>query len=236
VTAALRQAVRAANEHLMAYNLQVEGLNKQQGSLTCAVLRDEELFLAQAGTALGFVTHQGEIERLPPAPPGHAIPLGVGYGVDTRFYHSWVTPGDVLLLAEPAFVSQPDSAIAGAVTYQGVETGLKKLEQLCQESGVRQARLLFVEFSAAVAPVAETYTAGRSHQPAEQAPSVGAARRCELTRAPTPDVRTAPVRWCTRWIPRHRRSMWNDGRAEQRPGLHGELPGWPVEPADWWSG
>jgi hypothetical protein len=152
VTAALRQAIRAANEHLMRYNLRVEGVSKQRAGVTCAVLREEEVFIAQAGPTLTLIAHQGQLERLPPRPSGQVTPLGVGYGVDTRFYHSWVHPGDVILLSSPEFGVHDDDAIGRAIIYEGVTAGVANLAQLARD---QTARLLLVEFSATMAPVAQ---------------------------------------------------------------------------------
>jgi hypothetical protein len=146
VTAALRKAIRAANEYLMRHNIRMEGIDKQHGGITCAVLREEEVFIAQAGPALAFIAHQGQLERLPPRPPGDASPLGISYGVDTRFYHSWVHPGDVLLLAEPSFERHSDQAVGSAVIYEGISTGINNLAKMMGND--RHARLLLVEFSA----------------------------------------------------------------------------------------
>ncbi|MBN1318975.1 MAG: hypothetical protein JXA42_26065 [Anaerolineales bacterium] len=154
VTAALRQSVRAANEYLMRYNLREEGVDKQRGSVTCAVLRDEELFIGQAGDTLAFISHQGQLERLPPRVPGLITPLGVGYGVDTRFYHSWIHPGDMLLLANPSFSPHQDSIIAEAITYEGITAGIDNLTKICKSTSPVDARIMLVEFS--VGQVAET--------------------------------------------------------------------------------
>ena len=153
VTAALRQAIRAGNEHLMRYNTRVEGVSKQQGGITCAVLREEEIFIAQAGPTLALIAHQGQLERLPPRPSGQITPLGVGYGVDTRFYHSWVHPGDVVLLSSPEFGVHDDGEISRAIIYEGVTAGIGNLAQLAARD--QAARLLLVEFSATVPAVTQ---------------------------------------------------------------------------------
>lgn len=150
VTAALRQAIQAASEHLVRHNARAEGVEKQQAGVTCAVLRDEEVFVAQAGQTLAFVGHQGRLERLPPRPSGYVTPLGAGNGLDTRFYHSWVHPGDVLLLAEPALEEQSDETIGGAIIYEGVASGINKLSKLLNGDG--NTRLMLVEFAAATVP------------------------------------------------------------------------------------
>jgi hypothetical protein len=146
VTAALRKAIRAANEYLMRHNVRVQGVDKQQGGITCAVLRDEEIFIAQAGPSLAFVGHQGRIERLPPRRPGDAAPLGMSYGVDTRFYHSWIHPGDVLLLTDGNLERHTNEVIGSAVIYEGVTAGIKNLAALANAD--EQLRLLLVEFVA----------------------------------------------------------------------------------------
>lgn len=153
VTAALRQAIRAVNEHLMRYNTRVEGVSKQQGGVTCAVLREEEVFIAQAGPTLALIGHQGQLERLPPQRSGQITPLGMGYGIDTRFYHSWVNPGDVILLSSPDFGPHDVEEIRCAIMYEGVTAAIANLAQLSSQD--QTARLLLVEFSATVEPVAQ---------------------------------------------------------------------------------
>ena len=196
VTAALRQAIRAANEHLMHYNMRIEGVDKQQAGVTCAVLREEEIFVVQAGMALSFFSHQGQLERLPPQLPGHVTPLGMGYGIDTRFYHSWVHPGDVLLLAEPTFDGQENASIQQAITYEGVSAGLDNLAKLCTTTNTKEARILLVEFT----------VAAEHEVPPEPAPAprstVTASRPQEPT--PTPAAAGAPTDDVT---PRKRKSQ-----------------------------
>lgn len=176
VTAALRQAIRTANEYLMRHNTRVQGVDKQRGAVTCVVLREEEVFIAQAGVSLAFLAHQGRLERLPSRDPGHVTPLGVGYGVDTRFYHSWIHPGDVLLLAEPGFSKHRDDAVGKAVIYEGVTAGIKNLAQMAE--GDSDLRLMLVEFSVSamvrptayeepkLEPVAEPYSVATEGEPA----------------------------------------------------------------------
>ena len=185
VTAALRQAIRAANEHLMHYNMRIEGVDKQQAGVTCAVLREEEMFVVQAGMALAFFSHQGQLERLPPQLPGHVTPLGMGYGVDTRFYHSWVHPGDVLLLAEPGFGGQENGDVQQAITYEGVSAGLDNLAALCTTTHAEEARLLLVEFTVAAELEAQP-------EPAP-APRSTVSARSPKEPAPTPAPAPAPA-------------------------------------------
>jgi hypothetical protein len=169
VTAALRQAIRAANEYLMRYNTRVEGVRKQQAGVTCAVLREEEVFIAQAGSTLAIMGHEGQLERLPPRASGQITPLGVGYGVDTRFYHSWVHPGDVILLSNPDFGIHDVEEIGRAIIYEGVTAGIANLAQLASRE--ETARLLVVEFCAAMEAVVQQPSLEKAARIAPSAPA-----------------------------------------------------------------
>ena len=199
VTAALRKAIRAANEYLMRHNVRVQGVDKQQGGITCAVLREEEVFIAQAGSALAFIGHQGRIERLPPRPPGDAAPLGMSYGVDTRFYHSWIHPGDVLLLTDGTLERHTNEVIGSAVIFEGVTAGVNNLAQLARVD--EQFRLMLVEFTASqtrrtvVQPKPGVEVAAR--EPVFEEPAAPESRMRELVFEPPPaaeETRPKPAR------------------------------------------
>ncbi len=190
VTAALRQAIRAANEYLMRHNVRVQGVDKQQGGVTCAVLRDEEVFISQAGPALAFVAHQGRLERLPVRPPGHVTPLGVGYGVDTRFHHSWVRPGDVVLLADPEFGTHTDEQIGPALTYRGVAAGIESLAGLCTAASDAHARLMLIEF----APREPSKFKRRARSESEPAPAPAPPVAASIPEHPLPSATSVPQR------------------------------------------
>jgi hypothetical protein len=194
VTAALRKAIRSANEYIMRHNVRMQGVDKQQGGITCAVLREEEIFIAQAGPALAFVAHQGRLERLPPRQPGDTAPLGISYGVDTRFYHTWIHPGDVLLLTDRTLERHTNQVIGSAVIYEGVTAGIDNLVQLA--TGNEQLRLLLVEFSAdqvrrpAARPAPETGVT--LEEPVVEQPVIASLPEPSPQLAPPPAVEEAP--------------------------------------------
>lgn len=159
VTAALRTAVLEVNQLLLRYNL--SGVTtKQEGAITCAVMRGSELFTTQAGEATALLGHNFGVERLPPQRPETVTPIGRTAGLDLRFYHHRLQPGDMLLLADPGLAHLPAHTLSPALVDNTVEEGLERLVRLV---GQGTARLLLVEFTdEVVEPAAMMTTPTRS--------------------------------------------------------------------------
>ncbi|MFQ5399592.1 MAG: hypothetical protein ACE5E7_08350 [Anaerolineae bacterium] len=143
VTAALRRAVIEVNTHLLRLNLGGSDVVRE-GAITCAVLRDGEVFVLQAGEALALLGHNFGIERLPAEPPENATPLGRSAGVDFRYFHQRLQPGDMLLLADPRIAYLPTQTLTPALVDTEIESGLEALKQIV---GTDSARLLLVEIT-----------------------------------------------------------------------------------------
>jgi hypothetical protein len=143
VTAALRKAILAANEHLLRHNLRSNN-QKREGALTCAVLRGEELFMAQAGEGFALLGLNFGVERLPANEPARVTPLGRTAGLDVRYFHHRLLPGSLLLLADPRMAHLPAATLSLALSNGHMESGLEKLEEMI---GSGTARLILVEFT-----------------------------------------------------------------------------------------
>jgi hypothetical protein len=152
VTAGLRAALRAVNALLLREN---RGLSPGEGRLagvSCAVLRGNDLYLAQAGPALAHIARRGQVLIFPDSPSpldwlseGPAAPLGRQRAVDVRFFHCTVQPGDALLLAQPTWARQlPTQQIAEAVVYTGVVQAVSNLQALASQE---EAAALVVEIT-----------------------------------------------------------------------------------------
>ncbi len=110
ITAALRQAVFAANQHLLQSNLQSVPSGRHEGGLACAVLRGEDAFILRAGRSCvlfyhyehGYLRDFSSSEELPAL--GSASPLEV------RLHHTFVAPGDKMLMASSSLIEGTDSA------------------------------------------------------------------------------------------------------------------------------
>jgi len=109
ITAGLRQAVQAANELLLEENRNSLPGEQRVGGVSCVVLRDDDLFIAQLGPAAVYLLGEGEATRFPDASPWlDDIPpeemdagrLGERHDANVDLFHSKVRLGDTILLAD----------------------------------------------------------------------------------------------------------------------------------------
>lgn len=97
VTAALRKSISVANRHLFEHNLNARRCDRCYGGLTCAVLRDQDLFLLAAGPVWACALTGEDLRCFP---RGEKLAhLGIGPVPDVRLHHVFAAPGDALLLA-----------------------------------------------------------------------------------------------------------------------------------------
>ena len=143
VTAALRQAILKANELLLRLNVSGTG-ESREGAITCAVLRNGELFALQAGEGLAYLGHNFGVERLPAKEPDRITPLGRSAGLDIRFSHHRLEVGDLFLLADPRVAHLPTQSLAPALVDTEIEVGLGALADVIREE---TGRFLLVEFA-----------------------------------------------------------------------------------------
>ena len=148
VTSALRQAILKANELLLRLNLSGTG-ESREGAISCAVLRNNELFILQTGEGLAMLGHNFGVERLPAKEPDRLTPLGRTAGLDIRYSHHRLEVGDLLLLADPRVGHMSTQAFAPALVDTEIEVSMGALaDVVAEETG----RFLLVEFSGDVPP------------------------------------------------------------------------------------
>lgn len=98
VTAALRRAASLTNQYLFEHNLNSEPSRRCYGGISCAVIRQNDLFLLQAGPVWACVLQaHGELRFFPRREK--LAHLGIGPVADVRLNHVFVDNGDTLLLA-----------------------------------------------------------------------------------------------------------------------------------------
>ena len=151
VTAKLRQAIEAANSFLLQENLSSLPHEQRAGGVTCIVLREGNVYVAQAGPTTAYVSYQGKLTCFPESEltAEEAAPLGFTRGLAVRFYRSKVGVGDVILLTSGSLAQQGSlEQIAQAVVGKDVDLALANLEELAGE-GDTSAMLI------RVAPVEE---------------------------------------------------------------------------------
>jgi hypothetical protein len=163
VTAGLQEAIRQANKLLFDENRNALAGERRTAGVSCAVLRRDDLFIAQSGPGAIFLAQQGQVTRLPDVSPWlddvppeevDAAPLGVRREANVSLYHTQVGEDDTVLLveSEPARCV-PEHAwprILSAATAAEVLDGLLAASQI-GDSPALAIRLLEGEAEAAPA-------------------------------------------------------------------------------------
>ena len=128
VTSGLQEAVREANRLLFDDNRNSLPTERHTAGISCVVLRDHDLFIAQAGPAAVYVAHQNQITRFPDASPWlddlppeevDTAPLGDRSDVNVALFHVQVSPGDAVLLVESDVARTLPPQAWGSILVQG---------------------------------------------------------------------------------------------------------------------
>ncbi len=130
VTSALRDALADLNA-----TLKHENQNRPsplEVGLACAILREQELYIAVVGPARCFLAREDFVERLPTDEELEegAPPLGIDNEPDVRFYRREVRPGDFLILADSTLNHLKSAAIRHAVETGQVDAAVINLRSV----------------------------------------------------------------------------------------------------------
>ncbi|MCS7287650.1 MAG: hypothetical protein NZ699_00810 [Roseiflexus sp.] len=105
VTSSLRKAILAANRALYQQNFNAPPQKRAVVGLTCAVIKDRDLFIAQVAPAQAYVMAEGRLRALPANAEwgGTAIPfrsraLGASLSIEPDLYRAVLRPGDGILI------------------------------------------------------------------------------------------------------------------------------------------
>lgn len=142
VTTALRATAIAVNSKLLELNRLTTAGSPLSGGLTCAVLRESELYVAQSGPGQVLVIHPKAVERFPET-SREARPVGVGGAPDVQYFHANMAPADYLLLTRKSAEGWDSNSIT-TLSSTGLESAVARLTRL---SG-KEAAALVARFSA----------------------------------------------------------------------------------------
>ncbi len=140
--AALRRAVIAANRVLVRFNHELPPESRCVGSIACAALRADEIFLAHAGLAWSRVLSADGDEQHPDRPLPH---LGSRYYAEIALSYIPVRPGMTLLLSTQNLLRLVTPDALGQVLRREGEDILDGLEQLAGEESLTAAGLRWPE-------------------------------------------------------------------------------------------
>lgn len=146
ITAGLQQALREANTLLFDENRNSLPTERRTAGASCVVLRDGDLFVAQAGPALVYLAHQGQVSRLPESSPWldgfppeemDAAALGERHDVNIALFHTPAGQGDTVLLANCDLAREVASDNwPHLLGIEPVESVLEEVLAACQGGGL----------------------------------------------------------------------------------------------------
>ncbi|MBI4315118.1 MAG: hypothetical protein HY679_04230 [Chloroflexi bacterium] len=158
VTSAAREAMGAVNAKLLDTNRfpPVSGL--VTCGLTCAVLRADDLYIAQAGPGQCAVLRADAAERFPDIGRDPAPPLGQRSALEVQYFHTTLAAADTLLLAEQFPMGWHSTALA-ALHTTGLESAVARLTRLAGPQANAQALVARFVTPEAAAPKGRAITA-----------------------------------------------------------------------------
>ncbi len=147
--AALRRAVIAANRALVRFNHELPPESRCGGSIACAALRADEVFLAHAGLAWSWALSADGDEQHPDRP----LPfLGSRYYAEIGLSYIPVRPGLTLLLSTRNFLTLASPEALDRVLRREGENILDGLEQLAEGESLTAMVLCWPEGELAPSP------------------------------------------------------------------------------------
>lgn len=166
VTSAARAAIRAANKALYEQNFNLPAQQRIYVGLTCAVLRDGDLFVAQVQPAQAYVLSAGRLRALPAHPswdPAHvsvapfarAGALGASLFIEPELYRSALAEGDGAILCSSGFGHLLGRAEVEQALRQGdPERAVERLVQAAEAHALPDAHALALSVVPALSPAA----------------------------------------------------------------------------------
>jgi hypothetical protein len=137
VTAGLQEAVREANNLLFEENrISLPGEQRTAG-VSCIALRDDDMFVAQAGPAAVYLMQEEDVLRIPDVSPWldrippeqmEAVALGERRDVNVALFHTTVAGGDTVLLVNDGLARLvPDANWPDILRQRPVESLLEEV-------------------------------------------------------------------------------------------------------------
>ncbi len=119
VTSALREATNAVNEHIILTNQDTSSASQTTGHMMIAILRNNQLYIAQCGSAQAVLIRHDHITQMTSEETLQS-PLGISANPAIRYFHYELLPDDLLLLVSGSRTLWSPSTLSGLA---GLELG-----------------------------------------------------------------------------------------------------------------
>jgi hypothetical protein len=157
MTASLRKAALAANTALYKHNFALALNQRAYVGVTCAILKDRDIFLAQVAPAQAYALSNGNLRALPTHPSWHsahdsATPflrpnaLGTSLYIDPELYRCAFSPNDMLILCTSniAHLLGPRD-VETILGQHDPDTAMEQVYELCAQHQIHDAHALAVK-------------------------------------------------------------------------------------------
>jgi hypothetical protein len=115
VTSALREAAAMVNDRLIDANQREETATQFQGNWMAAVLRDQDLYIGQAGRGQAILIRPGSVTRFS-SQEATERPLGVNITPFIRYHHLEIKAGDLIVINTTSSEIWSDATLSGLTT------------------------------------------------------------------------------------------------------------------------
>ncbi|MGI8550867.1 MAG: hypothetical protein ACR2PL_08795, partial [Dehalococcoidia bacterium] len=105
LTGNLLQALRAAQEHLRAWNKAAPPEQRAAVGTSCLAVSGAEAYLAQVGPGVAYLRHGGHLSRLEALETDAQAPLGTTLACAPSFSRLLLSQGDTILLVSSSFAA-----------------------------------------------------------------------------------------------------------------------------------
>ncbi len=156
LTTRLRRAVQAGSAVLFQENLDLVSRSPRSGGVACAVLRDDDLYLAQAGTTIACVCQRGSLTCLIGDDPDNEAAgwaFGRRHDPDVRLAYHAAKPGDTVVLTNASLVKQvSDQILIQTLSFADAGLSLDSLASALPAAGEGAILVVVVRRRGAPAP------------------------------------------------------------------------------------
>lgn len=158
ITASLRRAMQAAADYLYQYNAEIPVDDRVVGGVVALVVQGEDTFMAQVGPAACFTVRSHHVRRYPEqsiwldditnSADNDELALGISTFIEPNLYHLYLTPEDVVVLADSNLVSHLTPAdLIAAVNSPHIATVTKNIGQVIKNEDCSALTLSIIEKS-----------------------------------------------------------------------------------------
>jgi hypothetical protein len=166
LTGNLLQALRAAQEHLRAWNKTVPAEQQAGVGAACLAVSGNQAYLAQVGPGLVYLRHDGLLKRMQAHEPEAQTPLGYSIACAPEFTRFELNQGDSALLVSSRFGSMVDDRVADEILSMPPADALPAIYRLARQQTEFSALFLAVTGELQPPPNVTVDVSGTSDLPA----------------------------------------------------------------------